>query len=199
MLRAVLCALLLCVACGTAFAHPHVFVDATVVANFDKNGFVGLKNRWVFDEIYSVAMVSSVDDNKDGKITGSENERLKQIILDPLARQNYYNYVALNTEFLRAIEIKNFKSTFENHRLTLEFDVAFAVPADRDYTMLVAVVSDLSNYIQITADMENADVEAPDELEVEFFNDGLQGLTLFKSFRSEVEGLFFRFKKKSSE
>lgn len=196
MLRAVLCTFLLFVACGTAFAHPHVFVDATVVASFDKDGFVGLKNHWVFDEIYSVAMVTSVDDDKNEVISAAESDLLKQMILDPLARQNYYNYVALNANFLRTNGVRNFKASFVNRRLVLDFVVTFAVPVANDYTMLVAVISDVSNYIQISADMENADVEAPDDLDVEFFNDGLQGLTLFKSFRSEVEGLYFRFKRK---
>jgi hypothetical protein len=44
--------------------------------------------------------------------------------------------------------------------------------------------------------MENADVDAPKSLEVEYFSDALDGLTLFKAFRSEIEGLYLRFKKK---
>ena len=62
--------------------------------------------------------------------------------------------------------------------------------------MLVIVVADPSNYIQMTSDMENAGVESPDNLEVEYFSDGLDGLSLFKAFRSEIEGLYLRYKKK---
>jgi hypothetical protein len=62
--------------------------------------------------------------------------------------------------------------------------------------MLVVVVADPTNYIQMTSDMENADVDAPKSLEVEYFADALDGLSLFKAFRSEVEGLYLRFKKK---
>jgi hypothetical protein len=62
--------------------------------------------------------------------------------------------------------------------------------------MLVIAVADPSNYIQVTTDMENADVDGPESLDIEFFNDGLQGLTLFRAFQSDIEGLYLRFKKK---
>ena len=62
--------------------------------------------------------------------------------------------------------------------------------------MLVVVVADPTNYIQMTTDMENAVVDAPKTIEVEYFSDALEGLTLFKAFRSEIEGLYLRYKKK---
>ena len=48
----------------------------------------------------------------------------------------------------------------------------------------------------MTADMENADVDAPDAIDVEFFDDGLEGLTMFRAFVFAPQGLFLRFKKK---
>lgn len=162
--------------------HPHVFVDATVQVLFDQSGMTAVHNRWVYDELYSAAMTPS--------------DELKKDILDPAASHNYYNYVLQGTEFLKANEVRNFKSSFQNNRLVLDFDVIFECPSKvNDYTMVVVVVADPSNYIQMTADMENSDVSAPDEMDVEYFDDGLEGLTLFRAFRPEVRGLFLRFKK----
>ena len=76
------------------------------------------------------------------------------------------------------------------------FAAKFEIPVTADYTMFVVVVSDPTNYIQMTTDMENADVDAPDELDVDFFDDGLDGLVLFRSFVFAPQGLFLRFKKK---
>ena len=47
--------LLACLLCGTSFvfAHPHVFIDATVKAVFDDAGFSAIRNHWVYDELYS--------------------------------------------------------------------------------------------------------------------------------------------------
>lgn len=189
------------VACGllaaTAFAHPHVFVDAKVQALFDEKGFSGIKNHWVYDEIYSAAMVASVDSDGDGKLSAQEEgEKLKGLILGELAGSNYFNYVQSGADFLRAGSIQKFKASVANRKLVLDFVVPFSVPVGADYSMLVAVVADPTNYVQVTCDMEAAEVSAPASIDVEYFGDSLEGLTLFRAFLSYVEGLYLRFKKK---
>ncbi|MBQ3715934.1 MAG: DUF1007 family protein [Fibrobacter sp.] len=186
--------LALCFA-AMAGAHPHVFADVTTIAVFDNSGFVGLKNHWVFDEMYSAAILASADQDNDGKISEKEAPSIKDAVLGPIAASNYYNYVVVGTEFLATRGVQNFKASMKNGKLTLDFIVSFPIPAKNDYTMVTVAVSDPTNYIQITADMENADVEAPDEMDVDFFSDNLKGLTLFRAFRSEVQGLYLRFKK----
>ena len=168
-----------------AAAHPHVYTDVTVKAVFDRDGFVGVWNHWVYDEMYSAAMSASV---------GNPDE-IKKAVLGPIASSNYYNYVLVGTSFLQARDIKNFKAEIKNGKLVLDFMVAFSVPAKSDYTMVTIVVNDPTNYIQMTTDMDNADVDAPDEMDVEFFADNIKGLTLFRAFSSGVQGLFLRFKK----
>lgn len=179
-----------------AFAHPHVFADVKVKVLYDATGFVGVENRWSYDEIYSAAMLSSVDNNGDGKISVDEQPPLQTAILGPIEKNNYYNYVQAGSDFLKARKIRNFKASMVKGKLVLDFVVDFSMPATADWTMLVVVVADPTNYIQMTSDMENADVDAPKSLEVEYFADALDGLSLFKAFRSEIEGLYLRFKKK---
>jgi ABC-type uncharacterized transport system substrate-binding protein len=163
---------------------------------FDNAGFSAVKNHWVYDEIYSSAMMSSGDADGDGKISESENKWFLETILGPLKEFNYYNYVQSGSIFLKAQGLSNFKASFKNNRLMLDFETKFSSPIGPDYTMLVIAVADPSNYIQVTADMENADVDGPESFDIEFFNDGLQGLTLFRAFQSDIEGLYLRFKKK---
>ena len=168
-----------------AAAHPHVYADVTVKAVFDRDGFVGVQNHWVFDEMYSAAMSASV----------ANPDEIKKAVLEPIASSNYYNYVLAETNFVQARDIKNFRAEMKNGKLVLDFTVAFSVSAKPDYTMVTIVVNDPTNYIQITTDMENSDVDAPDEMDVDFFADNVKGLTLFRAFSSDVQGLYLRFKK----
>lgn len=181
---------------GQAFAHPHVFADVKVKVLYDQAGFCGIRNHWVFDEIYSAGMVASVDKNGDGKLSPKEGKGLEAAILDPIAEKNYYNYVLAGSDFLKVARIKDFQATFAKGKLVLDFVSEFSMPVGPDWTMLVVVVSDPSNYIQMTSDMENAEVDSPATIEVEYFSDALDGLTLFRAFRSEIEGLYLRYKKK---
>ena len=179
----------------SANAHPPVYADVGVVAEFDQGGFVGIRNHWVYDEMYSTAMASSAGHSGAGAFTAKEVEWLKAAILGPIQEKNYFNYVQVEASFLKAEGVKDFKASMKNGKLVLDFVVTFSVPAASDYVMLVIVVSDPTNYVQMTTDMEKADVSAPKGLEVEFFADGLEGLTLFRGFRSEIQGLYLRFKR----
>ena len=172
-----------------------MFADVTYSALFDGNGFIGVRNHWNYDQIYSTAMIASADKDGDGKLSPTESVWLMHAILDPLASSNYYNYVVAGSDFLDAGGIKDFKVNIKDGRIYLDFVVTFAVHATGDYSVLVIVVDDLTNYIQMTKDMDNCDAEAPDEMDVEFFSDGLDGLTLFNGVRSDVQGLYVRFKK----
>lgn len=191
----VLCLILL-IGVAPVFAHPHVFVDSKIKVVFNEKGLAGIHNRWVFDELYSTAMASSGDADGDGKISATENDWFYKTIMAPNQEKNYFNYVLLGSKFVKISRLDNFKASLQGSRLVLEFDAKFEIPVTADYTMFVVVVADPTNYIQMTTDMENADVQSPESLEVEYFADGLDGLSLFKAFRSEIEGLYLRYKKK---
>lgn len=178
-----------------SWAHPHVFADVTVQAMFDETGFIGVQNHWEYDEIYGTSMFAAADANDDGSLSKKELESLKIAVLDPLAKQNYYNYVLSGTNFLPALNVENFQATKKNGKLVLDFLIRFSVPVSNEYKFLVIVVDDPSNYIQVTSDMGNSDAKAPDAIDVEYYDDSLEGLTMMKSFRSDVEGLYVRFKK----
>ncbi|MBR2197013.1 MAG: DUF1007 family protein [Fibrobacter sp.] len=187
----------MCGLCASvAFAHPHVFVDAKVKVLFDESGLTGIQNHWVYDEIYSTATVATVDRDGDGKLSAKESEALKSVVLNEIAKSNYFNYIQAGSNFLVAQAIKDFKASVKNGRLVLDFVVGFVAPVGADYSMLVIVVADPSNYVQVTADMENADVAAPGTIDVEYFSDSLEGLSLFRAFLPYVEGLYMRFKTK---
>ena len=196
MRRLLLLFLLVPVLAAQAFAHPHVFADVKVKVVYDAKGFAGIENRWVYDEIYSAAMASSADKDNDGKFSADESQDLQTSILGPIEKNNYFNYVLAGSAFLKASRVRDFKASLVKGKLTLDFVVDFSMPAKGDWTMLVVAVADPTNYIQMTADMENAEVKSPESLEVEFFSDALEGLTMFKAFRPEIEGLYLRYKKK---
>lgn len=178
-----------------SWAHPHVFADVTVQAVFDETGFIGVQNHWEYDEIYGTSMFAAADANDDGSLSKKELESLKIAVLAPLAKQNYYNYVLSGTNFLPALNVENFQATKKNGKLVLDYLIRFSVPVSNEYKFLVIVVDDPLNYIQVTSDMGNSDAKAPDAIDVEYYDDSLEGLTMMKSFRSDVEGLYVRFKK----
>ena len=178
-----------------ALAHPHIFMDAEANLVFNEKGFEGVQNHWVFDELYSKAMLESVDKDKDGKLNSEETKALQKIILPPILKFSYYNYLALGSKFVTPSQITNFTASFEQGKLILLFLTRFNIPASENYTMLLLAVTDPTNYIQITPDLNKSKINAPPNLDVEYFVDSLKGMTLFDGFSSQVQGLYIRFRK----
>ncbi len=182
---------------GYAAAHPHVFIDAKVDMIFDENEFVGVQNRWEFDPIYSQAMIDAADKNKNGQFEANEITLYEEQIVNAAKEYSRFNYIGDGTRFYSPKEAKNIKASVNaKGNLVVEFLNTFHIPSNpEDYTMLVLAVTDPTNYILITVDMDKSDIDAPNAMDVEYFVDALDGLTLFKNFSGTVKGLYVRYQK----
>lgn len=181
--------------CTASFARDDAFVDVSFEVLFNESGLAGIRNHWMFDDEYSALAVERVDANGDGVADSKELLRLQETIVDSLVTANYNNYVLSGSHFLDARGISDFKVSVKSGRLVLDFTVLFSEPATTDYTMLVVVLSDTHSKFMMDVDTDAAKVEAPKNLNVEYFPDWLKGITMLKAFESNVRGLFLRYKK----
>ena len=120
---------------------------------------------------------------------------LQTLIVDTLVKVNYNNYVLSGSHFLQATKISDFKALMKSGRLTLDFTVNFTEPATDDDIMLVVVVYDNHSRIVMDVDTDGAKVKYPKNLDVEYFPDWLNGITMLKVFDPSVRGLFLRYRK----
>src|ERR1700712_5869510 len=76
-----------------AFAHPHIFIDATAAVTFNDAGqVVSIHNNWVFDEAYSAWSIQGLDTNGDGKVSPEELRPLADDNMNGLADYEYYTF-----------------------------------------------------------------------------------------------------------
>lgn len=178
------------------YAHPHIFATAFLSVAFEPSGELVIKNRWVFDELYSAAKVESIGAKKKGEVSKDEALEIERSVVQMAQRFNYYNYLLVGSQFLAANDYKNLVIKREGKNLAVYFDLIFDIKAKDDYTIITLAVKDLSTYIDIDLDINKVKVDAPANIEVEYFTDVLKGLTLFKAFPPTMEGLYLRFRKK---
>lgn len=187
----------ICLLAGIVAAHPHVFIDAAIDLVFDEKGFVGVQNKWVFDLIYSQAMIAAGDKNQNGVFEADELPFYSEQVVEAAREFSRFNYIGDGSQFFPPHEVKDLKvSVNKEGKLVVEFLNSFDIFAiSSDYTMLVVAITDPTNYILITTNMEQTKIKAPDTIDVEYFVDSLSDLTQFKNFSSSVKGLYVRFKK----
>ena len=75
-----------------ASAHPHVWVEATARILFDKAGLIdGVRNDWVFDEMYSAFAVQGLENG--GRLASvGDLASLAKTNIESLAEYDYFTY-----------------------------------------------------------------------------------------------------------
>ena len=73
-------------AAAPARAHPHAWIDLKTTVLFDDQGRVtGLRQRWVFDEVYSMFAIDGFDNDGDGQPDDEMLWKLAVVNLESLA------------------------------------------------------------------------------------------------------------------
>ena len=112
-----------------ASAHPHVWVDAASSVLFDKAGLVaGIRNEWVFDEMYSAFAVQGLE--KDGKLaTRGDLDSLAKTNVDSLAEYDYFTYAKAGGHKVKfAKPVDYWLEERPDKRVVLHFTLPLAEP-----------------------------------------------------------------------
>ena len=76
---------------GTVSAHPHVFVDAKVVINFNGVGdLVGFDNTWTFDSFYSAWIIQGLPRDAQGYLTPDALAQISDGMLANVIQKDYF-------------------------------------------------------------------------------------------------------------
>lgn len=112
-----------------ALAHPHVWVEAQAQVLFDKTGAVsGIRNTWVFDEMYSAFAVQGLE--KDGKPASPQDlAPLAETNVTSLAEFDYFTYAKLGGQKVKfAKPIDYALEERADKRVVLRFTLPMAEP-----------------------------------------------------------------------
>ena len=134
-----------------AWAHPHIFIDATTAITFNDAGeVVSIHNTWVFDEGYSAWSVQGLDTNNDGKLTRAELQPLADDNMNGLSDYEYYTFAGEGSDpNLKFGHGSKPTIDYDGKQTTLNFDVALAQPyAIRD--ALQISIDDPEYYVAIS-------------------------------------------------
>lgn len=81
-------------------AHPHVWVSVETTVIYDKQTVTGLRQRWLFDELYSGMAVQGLDANGDGVLDRSELAELATANVEGLKEFDYFTFAKLGNQLL---------------------------------------------------------------------------------------------------
>jgi ABC-type uncharacterized transport system substrate-binding protein len=134
---------------GPAAAHPHVFIEDSVLLLFGERDVAGLRISWTFDEMYSSMLRTDYVKGKNRALTPAEVHDIEQNNFVAAADANFFLDLAVNGEPLAVKKVEDFAVTFRDGKMTFAFTVPLP-PSGRDVNEIAIVSFDSAYYIEFT-------------------------------------------------
>lgn len=114
----------------TGHAHPHVYVDATLTFVVDENGLAAVKQHWLFDEIFSQAIMGDLELTPETLATTLGQEKIKDGAFAYLANYDYFTLIESGGKRL-PVTATDFKASIRDGRFIYDFTVPLNLPFDQ--------------------------------------------------------------------
>jgi ABC-type uncharacterized transport system substrate-binding protein len=116
-------------AAGSAFAHPHVFVDFQAQILFDTQGRIThVRNVWRFDRAFSAFASQGLDKDGDGKLSEKELAPLAKTNVQSLKEYAFFTFLRIGKQRLKFEFPDEYFLRVYDGRLTLFFQLPLTTP-----------------------------------------------------------------------
>lgn len=136
-----------------AFAHPHAFVECSVSFVMDEKGLVGIRERWILDEMTTVSILDVVDSDRDASLSAEEQRALHDLTLNSLLEFNYFTALSVNGRDTAVTKIDDFSAQLQQNKLVYDFLVpcpVAAVPGEPQQVKLAVYDKSFYSFIVYT-------------------------------------------------
>ena len=136
-LLALLLALGLTLAAGTARAHPHVWITATSELLYAPDGSItGVRHAWTFDDMFSAYALQGLESKTKGAYTREELGPLAQTNVESLKEYAYFTFARGDGKKERFNEPVDYFLDYKDTVLTLHFTLPLKNPVRSKQLML---------------------------------------------------------------
>lgn len=142
---------------ASAFAHPHVWVDAKAELVFNDNGELSaVRHIWQFDKDFTAFATLNLDANNDGQLTVDELAPLAQTNMDALKEYDYFTDVYVGGKKQAFAKPEEYWLDFHQARLTLFYTLPLKTPVAIEKSAMIEV-GDPEYFVAISF-IKNAEV-----------------------------------------
>jgi ABC-type uncharacterized transport system substrate-binding protein len=105
----------------SAFAHPHVWIDADIEFKCTDKGKCYSESVWKFDNMFSAVILNDFDIDGDKVFIGIEHKKLKKGMFDNLANFGYFQNIQCDRDNIYIDKVENFKASVDGDRVVYKF------------------------------------------------------------------------------
>lgn len=125
-------------------AHPHNWIDVFAEWQFTPDGQIsGVKQRWLFDDYYSVLLVNDAAD------TGKNLQPILEKIMGNIAQHHYFLWIRQKDEVAAMGSAEQARIGVRDHRIEIEFRLPIINPLDPGKGDVVYQVAEPTYYFEM--------------------------------------------------
>ena len=108
-----------------SYAHPHMFIDTEMEVRLSDNSFNGIEITWSFDPMFTAAITSDFDTNRDGQFSQQETAEVFANAFSNLESSNYFTFISIDGNTYSPSGIENFDVFMKDGALIYRFFCPF--------------------------------------------------------------------------
>ncbi|MBI9078579.1 MAG: DUF1007 family protein [Pseudodesulfovibrio sp.] len=124
---------------GSAEAHPHVYVDVSLTFVVDDNGLVAIRQNWLFDDMFSRAILADLELDQASLATPQGQNTIKNGAFAYLSNYEYFTFVESCGKRVPIATPTDFKAGLLEGRLVYDFTVPLSLSFEQVRDFRVAV------------------------------------------------------------
>ncbi|NDV18085.1 DUF1007 family protein [Pseudodesulfovibrio sp. JC047] len=134
-----LCLLVLLLTPGQGRCHPHVFVDVSLSFSIGKTGLDGIGEHWVFDEMFTQAILSDLGLDAETLPTTLGQEKIRDGAFAYLVNFGYFTFIESAGKRISVTETRDFRASLDEGRLVYTFFIPLDLPFEHIKNFRIAV------------------------------------------------------------
>lgn len=112
-------------------AHPDLFTKLSLTLIMNDEGLAAIKERWVFDEVFSSILINDCDINDDKKFDTIETQLLTADSFNGLSDYKYFTFIKIGSKTLAPVKGTNFKPSILNNKVVYEFLLPYQIKSEK--------------------------------------------------------------------
>lgn len=130
----------------TGLSHPHLFVDYELIFVFNDKGLAGIRERWTFDEMFSVMVREEYDRDRNKVFDSTESLEIEQKAFSNLENFSYFTFIRTGRQEFAVKRVSGFKAEIHEERVRYTFFVPCPAAATEQFKTVQVSVFDKSYY-----------------------------------------------------
>ncbi len=127
------------IACGTLFSHPHLFIESSIEPVIEGNNLKGIRIYWEFDKYWSEEVITECDTDRNGILDRQEIGLVFKDFFNDLRYSNYFTELIVNGRRRSVTGVEAFHAEIIKDNIIV-YDFVVPVNADLSQGLKLSVL-----------------------------------------------------------